>query len=320
MGASPPDPPPGAREAGGLTDAGTRPKPSRAPFVLGGAALALAYAVLWGAGGVTPAAVLPVWWMVLVGLFAASLANATGAGGGVVFVPAFTLIAMTGGPALTTPEVVALSLLIQCFGMSAGSLSWLWRLRGVGGLTLGARVSDLLRVLIPALGAGLPALWATQALAQVDAATLLLLFKGLSLGLGLLLLASLRWPERAARLRLGDLPLLLGAGALGGVGSALFSVGIGELLALALLLRGFSLALSVASAVIASAVLALAAAPAALAIAGPHLAIVAAAAPGVLVGGWLGRRIALRLGPRRLKRLCGVWIVGSSVALIASAL
>ena len=257
--------------------------------------------------------------MVLVGLFAASIANATGAGGGVVFVPAFTLIAMQGGPPLATPEVVALSLLIQSFGMSAGSLSWLWRLRG-DGAALGAPPRDLLRVLIPALGAGLPALWLTQGFVRVEGPTLLLLFKALSLILGLVLLASLRWREGTARWRQGDAPLLMGVGALGGVASALFSVGIGELMALALLLRGFSLSLSVASAVIASAVIALAAAPAALSVAGLHLAIVAAAAPGVLVGGWLGRRIALALGPRRLKLLCGLWIVGSSLILILRAM
>ena len=296
-----------------------RPGSGSALFFLGGAALAIGYALLWSLAGVTLAGVSPIWWMVLVGLFAASVANATGAGGGVVFVPAFTLIAATGGPALTTPEVVALSLLIQSFGMSAGSLSWLWRLRGEGARTLGAPPRDLARVLGLSLGAGLPALWLTQALVAVEGPTLLLLFKALSLALGLVLLASLRWPEGAARFGRGDGTLLLGVGALGGVASALFSVGIGELLALTLLLRGFSMPLSVASAVIASAVVALASVPAALPVAGPHLGIVAAAAPGVLIGGWLGRRIALALGARRLKLFCGLWIVGSSLVLIARA-
>ena len=295
-----------------------RTAPPTTVIVLGGGALACGYVCLWTFGGVTPADVLPVWWMVLVGLFAASIANATGAGGGVVFVPAFTLIALQGGPALTTPEVVGLSLLIQSFGMSAGSLSWLWRLRA-DGAALGAPRGGLVRVLGPALGAGLPALWLTQAFVSVEGPTLLLLFKAASLVLGSVLLASLAWPEGTARFRRGDGVLLAVLGALGGVASALFSVGIGELLALGLLLRGFSMPLSVASAVIASAVVALASMPAALGVAGPHLAIVAAAAPGVLIGGWLGRRIALALGARRLKLLCGLWIVGSSLVLIARA-
>ena len=288
------------------------------PLLLGGGVLAAAYAALWGFGGVTAEGVASVWWMALVGLFAASVANATGAGGGVVFVPAFTLIAASGGPALTTPEVVALSLLIQCFGMSAGSLSWAWRVQGAPDAA--ATVATLARVLVPTLGAGLPALWLTQAFVHPDGPTLLLVFKGASLILGsLLLLSTLRRPDPAEAFgrNATNTALLLLAGAGGGVASALFSVGIGEALALLLLLRGAGLTVSVAAAVIASAVVAVAAAPAALAAAAPHLAVVAATAPGVLIGGWLGRMLALRLGPLRLKRFAGLWIVGSSVALIA---
>ena len=287
-------------------------------LVLGAAALIAAYAALWSLPAVTPGSVAPVWWMVLVGLFAASIANATGAGGGVVFVPAFTLIAASGGPALTTQEVVALSLLIQCFGMSAGSLSWAWRVQGAPDAR--ATFAALARILAPALGAGLPALWLTQAFVRPDGPTLLLVFKGASLLLGaLLLLSTLRRAraDEAFELARTNTALLLVGGAAGGVASALFSVGIGEVLALLLLLRGAGLTVSVAAAVIASAVVAIAAAPASFPVAAPHLSVLAATAPGVLIGGWLGRMLALRLGTLSLKRLTGGWIVGSSLALMA---
>ena len=53
------------------------------------------------------------------GLIGAIAANSTGAGGGIVFIPAFTSLGIEGNNALGT------SLAIQCFGMTAGSISWL---------------------------------------------------------------------------------------------------------------------------------------------------------------------------------------------------
>ena len=55
----------------------------------------------------------------LLGLAGAIVANSTGAGGGVVFIPAFTSMGVVGVSALGT------SLAIQSFGMTAGSISWL---------------------------------------------------------------------------------------------------------------------------------------------------------------------------------------------------
>ena len=223
--------------------------------------------------------------MMGVGLFAASIANATGTGGGVVFVPAFVLLASLGGPDLSPQEVVAISLLIQSFGMTAGALSWSWRLTGPSPLALGVPTERLLTILGLALGAGVPSLWATQGFVEVSGPALLVLFKSFSLVLGLVLLWSLRRPEGSAAWRRGDGAAVLAIGVLGGVATALFSVGLGELLAIYLFLRGFSLALSVSSAVMATSVLVIAGAPMALPVAAPHLAVVAAAVPGVLIGG-----------------------------------
>lgn len=53
------------------------------------------------------------------GVIGAIVANSTGAGGGIVFIPAFTSLGVAGIHALGT------SLAIQSFGMTAGSISWL---------------------------------------------------------------------------------------------------------------------------------------------------------------------------------------------------
>jgi len=58
-------------------------------------------------------------YFLLVGLFGAIVANSTGAGGGIVFIPFFTSLGIEGSQALGT------SILIQCFGMTAGAVSWL---------------------------------------------------------------------------------------------------------------------------------------------------------------------------------------------------
>ena len=55
----------------------------------------------------------------LLGIVGAVFANATGAGGGVVFVPFFQQLAFS-------PEaVIATRFAIQCCGMTAGAISWL---------------------------------------------------------------------------------------------------------------------------------------------------------------------------------------------------
>ena len=58
-------------------------------------------------------------WYFSSGIGGAVAANSTGAGGGIVFIPAFTSLGLNGLDGLA--PVIA----IQCFGMTAGSISWL---------------------------------------------------------------------------------------------------------------------------------------------------------------------------------------------------
>ena len=99
------------------------------------AILATAYAAIWIVKEPNVAAVMELWFFAPIGVFGAIIANATGTGGGVVFVPAFNAI---GGGAIqlqmdiaeliriTPDNTVGMSFVIQCFGMSIGTLVWLF--------------------------------------------------------------------------------------------------------------------------------------------------------------------------------------------------
>lgn len=262
-----------------------------------------------------------IWWCTPIGVFAALVANATGAGGGVVFVPVFSVLRAEGLLPVAPDAIVGASFLIQCFGMSIGALTWFNRLYGAhNGHELDLPRGEKLRIMAIALAAGLPALLVTQRVVDLTPDAVLYAFKGFSIALGLALLVSAIAFHKAGagrtRLARHDGAVLAGLCAVGGAVTALFSVGIGEFLALYLLVRGYPMRATVASAVIVSAVCVVAGA-------GYHVLntslpweIIALAAPGVALGGFLARRVAYGLGERRLKIAASVWIVGSSGYLL----
>ena len=58
-------------------------------------------------------------YFILLGVVGAIVANSTGAGGGIIFIPFFTALGLGVNESLGT------SIVIQCFGMTAGAISWL---------------------------------------------------------------------------------------------------------------------------------------------------------------------------------------------------
>ena len=90
-----------------------------------------------------------------IGLTAAIIANATGAGGGIVFFPAFVTLG------LSTTEALATSLAIQCFGMTAGSLGWL-RIRNKETPAYQPQWRPLLTILLISTPVNLFGLWLAQ--------------------------------------------------------------------------------------------------------------------------------------------------------------
>jgi uncharacterized membrane protein YfcA len=295
--------------------------------------LALGYLWLLAESALDFGILLGLWFFFPVGVIGAIIANATGTGGGVVFVPIFTAL-QEGGIALPPDllriatlkpeESVAVSFAIQCFGMSVGALTWARAIFVKEALAWNERVSGqvLMALTLAPLATGIPALLLTQTYVEIAGAALLIWFKLFSLALGITLLIF-AWAQRrqAARDRKlwvspRELWALLGLGLLGGVVTALFSVGIGELLAIYLILRRFPTRVAIAVAVWVSVVCVFVGVWDGYVAGLVRLEIVLIAAPGAMVGGALARGIAHLLGALWLKTMASLWIIGSSLYLL----
>jgi uncharacterized membrane protein YfcA len=241
------------------------------------------------------------------GLAGAIVANSTGAGGGIVFIPAFTSMGVVGVSALGT------SLAIQCFGMTAGSVSWLYsmysqRLDGKGTLQLIyqflvlAGISSVLGMLSAQYFFS-PPVWPIEQI-----------FKYFSIIFGLVLLFAIlrrnKNRESHNRLRRRDIPIITVVCFLGGVITSWISIGVGEWLAILLFFLGYPTMAVVCVAVCISSIVVLAGIP-------YHIWVVDSiswqillfAAPAAIIGGSLARLLSERLGPVRLKIFFSIWVL-----------
>lgn len=297
--------------------------------------LAGAYFLLFQQSALDLEVLMGLWFFFPVGIMGAIIANATGTGGGVVFVPVFA--ALQDGGIMVPPELlriaslkpeesVAVSFTIQCFGMSIGALTWAHAIFVKDSLAWDEKVSSqtLAALTFAPLATGIPALLLTQALVEVEGDQLIVWFKIFSLALGVTLLIF-TWVQRrqAAKDRKvwvspGEIWVLMGLGIIGGAVTALFSVGIGEFLAIYLILRRFPTKVAIAVAVWVSVV---------CVIAGfwdgyfgglVRLEIALIAVPGAILGGFLAKGIASLLGSLWLKTLASIWIIASSIYLLVT--
>ncbi len=275
-----------------------------------------------------------IWVFTPIGVFGAIIANSTGTGGGVVFVPAFN--SLSGAAelghipmeiAVNPVQTVGISFLIQCFGMSVGAVAWTLRFYASSAPSPGAIDGlSFIHIIFTVLATTIPALLITQwaFFASVDGAVLLTAFKWFSLILGVVLLvftwAYKRVKPHRFQPAIVDTYWLLGLGAIGGVITAFFSVGVGELVAVYLIFRKFPTPAAVAIAVIVSVITVISGV-------GYHIVndniiwpIALMAIPGAMVGGFLARIFAVWLGPLWLKTFASVWIIGSSAFLIIGPL
>jgi len=288
------------------------------------AALAAGYWAIWVAaadGSFLPAA--DNWLLLLVGIGGATIANATGVGGGVVFLPTFEFLNSEGLVTILPAQIVAMSFMIQCFGMTTGSITWLNRIYHHKNPETGIPVQSFFTLIGLVLITALPALWWAQRSFTAPPEDVLFWFKALSIGLGLTLLVTtltdkntLRERHKAAPV---DITALILLGAVGGAATAFFSVGVGELVALYLFIRGFPLVTSAAIAVIVTAVSVLVGV-------GYHLAagplpweLLVFIAPGATLGGYVANRFAYWLGATRLKIFAALWITLSSAYMLWAA-
>ena len=291
--------------------------------ITGGALLLLAYAALWMLADYDRALLADLWFLPGVGVIGAIIANASGTGGGVVFVPVFNALRDLGTMALGPLQVVAVSMGIQSFGMSLGALRWTDRLyHQHQPEAFEARTSsrDYWLVCGLVLALSLPAMLATQRLVVFDAHAVLLGYKTFSILLGLALILATWTINRATRERASlapvDLAMLAVVAIPGGVITALFSVGIGELVAFYLFLRHYPMVLCVGTACVISAVSCVAGMVWHVGAGTVQWEVVLLAAPAAMIGAFLARPIALWLGARRLKTVGGLWIVLSALYLV----
>lgn len=272
-----------------------------------------------------------IWLFGPIGVFGAIIANSTGTGGGVVFVPAFNSLSGASDMGMIPMEIsvdpvktIGISFLIQCFGMSVGSAVWIDRFFGSGKASGPPHVDgyNFIAIVFAICATTLPALLLIQnfLFASVDGKALLTAFKWFSLVLGIVLLVFTWALKRIKPSRFApdftDYYWFLGLGAVGGVLTAFFSVGVGELVAVYMILRKYPTTSAIAVAVVVSVLTVITGV-------GYHVAhgniiwpVGLTAIPGAMIGGFVARLFAAWLGPLWLKTFASLWIIFSSAFLI----
>ncbi|BDX06059.1 sulfite exporter TauE/SafE family protein [Planctobacterium marinum] len=244
------------------------------------------------------------------GIVGAIFANSTGAGGGVIFVPFFSQLG------LDNTTIVATSFAIQCFGMTAGALSWfLWFKK--------EKKSDvewqpLYRVLLLTVPFSIAGIWWVQIVDWQSPNSLHATFGAFSVVLALAIFASIPLLKNSqfSRYLTGlDNCFLPVIALLGGGITAWLSVGVGELIAIYLIFRRFNVSFAIASAVILSAFSVWAGVLYHIMQSGAvYWAIVLFAGLGAVIGGSIARFVVLYFSVTRLKLFFAGWVLLIGIA------
>lgn len=239
------------------------------------------------------------------GVLGAIFANSTGAGGGVVFIPAFNSLSFDEMQSVHT------SFAIQCFGMSAGAIAW-WRYRSrsLELLPDWSLLPRLIGIAAPTSVLGLSVVWFFALAAPASVHSIFSVFSIL-LALALLLSLTVKPNGHPSHLHTADFVVVALISALGGVITAWLSVGVGEFIAVYLILRRVDVRVAVACAVIVTAISVWFSAISLLLLDRFTVfwQVALMAGPGALVGGVLARRLATWISPLLLKRVFAVWIL-----------
>lgn len=254
-----------------------------------------------------------------VGITGAIFANSTGAGGGVVFVPFFNQIEMHN------TAIIATSFAIQCCGMTAGAITWHKHRQHCVSSPIkeeGAQWTYLSRGLwltIPFSICGiLFAQFALSEYTQQMQTSLHLGFGVFSILLAIAIYGSIPLLSRkkyTEALMPLDLLLLSFISFFGGIITAWLSVGVGELVAVYLILRGFNVTSAIALAVILSAFTVWSAIFYHLFISQAiywHVLLFAGA--GAIIGGIIAKRVVLYFSVVKLKIFFATWVLVMGVA------
>ena len=243
------------------------------------------------------------------GLVGAIFANATGAGGGVVFIPFFNQLEFSSVTSIAT------SFAIQCCGMTAGALTWwaFYRKQQCQSPEW-TSISKVLLLTVPASIFGLLLVqFNPEIFSRVSAPdTLHTGFGIFSILLALAIFATialLKSDKFNHHLTTADFFILPLIALVGGGVTAWLSIGVGELLAVYLIMRRFNVAFAIASAVILSAFTVWAGVVFhVLHSQAVYWPVVLFAGAGAIIGGILAKRLVLYFSAKSLKMFFAGWI------------
>jgi uncharacterized membrane protein YfcA len=238
----------------------------------------------------------------ILGVIGAIFANATGAGGGVIFIPMFNQLSFTESQAIST------SFAIQCFGMTAGAVTW-WHHYKTEKTEL-RLWQGFKRIITVTSVASIVGLGATFYFQLQSPASLHTSFSLFSLWLGIFIISTvyLIKPSRErSQLHWLDYVFFIAIGFFGGAITAWLSVGVGELLAIYLILRRFDISMAVAAAVIVSAITVWSAI-------GQvnkdvYWQVVIFAGPGAVLGGIFAKTLVMHMSAIKLKVFFACWLL-----------
>jgi len=250
------------------------------------------------------------WYFFILALCGAVVANATGAGGGVVFVPAFNFLG------LSPSSIIATSFAIQCFGMTAGTIAWKkytrLQLNSNGSIAWGRYWNHVLWFSIPAI---IGVVIGQYFLALDSSAQVKLVFKWFSIAFACSIFLTTFYVAKFQNSSLKR-ALFVVVGLLGGVITAWLSVGVGELVAVTLILLRYPVRMAVGVAVSVSAVSVWVGVQQHLWL-HPNIDfnVLMFAGPAALVGGTVAKHVVTFFSAVQLKLFIAVWILLSALAM-----
>jgi len=239
------------------------------------------------------------------GVLGAIFANSTGAGGGVVFIPAFNELAFT------ERQSIATSFAIQCFGMTAGALTWWFHYKTEK--TELRLWTGFKRIISICTISAIIGIWLVYRNGISSPSSLHQNFSWFSLILGMFIVVTVFFvkPSRErSQIHFVDYVAIFLIGILGGGITAWLSVGVGELLAIYLILRRFDVTMAVAAAVIVSAFTVWSAIwQHTLVSFHVYWQVAIFAGPGAVLGGIFAKTLVTYLSATRLKLFFAFWLL-----------
>ncbi|WP_076407849.1 sulfite exporter TauE/SafE family protein [Shewanella sp. UCD-KL12] len=245
------------------------------------------------------------------GITGAIFANSTGAGGGVIFIPVFNSLNFTSEQSIST------SFAIQCFGMTAGALTWWFHFNRDNLSPVRKALIKQLSVTSPFAVAGI---WTAQLLSFQPPSSLEFSFSIFSIVLGVAILYScltLKQTNLRTSLNRSELIQLSCISFIGGIITAWLSVGVGEIIVIYMLLKRCEPSLAIALGVIVTAITVWSVSPIHLSKHGDaYFNVLLFAGPGAVIGGVLAKKLALYLPVKGLKVFFAGWIILSGIAIL----